>query len=125
MVGLFGLIGAILAALGLYAVISYSVSQRSHEIGVRVAMGATPSNIVRLVLSKGLVLGGGGVALGVLLAWLITGRFAYLFVGVGAGDPPTYIVVSLVVLAIAMSASYIPARFRAARIDPVTALREE
>jgi predicted permease len=125
MVGIFALIGAILAALGLYAVIAYSVSQRSHEIGVRVAMGATPSNIVRLILSKGLVLGGGGVAFGVLLAWLITGRFAYLFVGVGAGDPPTYIVVSLLVLLVALTATYIPARFRAARIDPVTALREE
>jgi predicted permease len=125
MVGISAVIGATLAALGLYAVIAYSISRRTHEIGVRLAMGATPSDIVRLVLSKGLVLAGGGIVLGVLLARLITGRFAYRFVGVGAGDPFTYIAVSMLVLLIALIASYIPARFRAARIEPAVALREE
>jgi putative ABC transport system permease protein len=125
MVGVFAAIGATLAALGLYAVIAYSVSRRSHEIGVRMAMGAIPAQIVRLILSKGLVVGGAGVAIGLLSAWLITGRFAYLFVGVTAGDPPTYIAAAVLLLLVTLIASYIPARFRAARVDPAIALREE
>jgi len=125
MVGVFAAIGATLAALGLYAIIAYWVSRRSHEIGVRLAMGATPARIIRLVLSKGLALGGGGVAIGLLLAWLITGRFAYLFVGVGAGDPPTYIAAACLLLVVTLTASYIPARYRAARVDPAVALRDE
>jgi putative ABC transport system permease protein len=124
-IGISAAIGVTLAALGLYAVIAYSISTRIHETGVRLAMGATPSDIVRLVLSKGLVLSGGGIIVGVVLARVITGRFAYLLVGVGAGDPPTYIAASMLVLLIALVASYIPARFRAARIDPAVALREE
>jgi putative ABC transport system permease protein len=124
-IGISAAIGLTLAALGLYAVIAYSISSRSHEIGVRLAAGANPSDIVRLVLSKGLLLGGVGIAVGMLLARLITGRFAFLLTGVGPGDPPTYIAVSMLVLLIAVVASYIPARFRAARIDPAVALREE
>jgi predicted permease len=124
-VGISALIGAMLAALGLYAVIVHSVSRRTHEIGVRLALGATPSDIVRLVLSKGLLLAGVGIAVGVPLAWLVAGRIAHLLVGVGAGDSLTYVVVSLGVLLVALTASYIPARFRAARIDPAVALREE
>jgi predicted permease len=124
-IGISAAIGLTLAALGLYAVIAYSISTRIHEIGVRLATGATPSDIVRLVLAKGLVLGAIGIAVGVLLARLIIGRFAYLLVGVGAGDPLTYVGASLVVLLVALIASYFPARFRAAPIDPAVALREE
>jgi predicted permease len=125
LVGAFALIGAILAGLGLYGVIAYSVTQRSHEIGVRVALGASSSSIVRLVLIKGIVLGALGIGLGLLLALAVTSTFAYLLVGVSASDPTTYGTVSLMVLLVALTACYIPARFRAARIDPVIALREE
>ncbi len=106
-------------------VMAYSVTQRAHEIGLRVALGATSGSIVRLVLSKGIVLAVAGVGLGVLAAIALTRSFANLLVGISAGDIPTYVVVSLVVLLVALTACYIPARFHAARIDPVNALREE
>jgi predicted permease len=125
MVGAFALIGATLAALGLYGVIAYSVTQRTHEIGVRVAMGATPATIVRLVLSKGVVLGLIGIGVGVILTFFITSSFANLLIGVSAKDPSTYALVSVTVMVVALVACFIPARFRAARIDPVNALREE
>ena len=111
--------------MGLYGVIAYSVTQRTHEIGVRVAMGATPASIVRLILSKGVVLGVIGIGIGVILAFFITSSFANLLIGVSAKDPLTYSLVSLLVMAVALAACFIPARFRAARIDPVNALREE
>lgn len=125
LVGAFALIGATLAGLGLYGVIAYSVTQRAHEIGLRVALGATSGNIVRLVLSKGVVLAVAGIGLGLLGSIGITRVFANLLVGISAGDVPTYAVVSLAVFLVALTACYIPARFRAARIDPVNALREE
>jgi putative ABC transport system permease protein len=125
LVGAFAVIGATLAGLGLYGVIAYSVTQRAHEIGLRVALGATSGTIVRLILSKGIVLAVAGIALGVAGSIGITRVFANLLVGISAGDVPTYVVVSLVVLLVALTACYIPARFRAARIDPVNALREE
>lgn len=125
MVGIFALIGAVLAGLGLYGVIAYSVTQRTHEIGVRVAMGATPATIVRLVLSKGFVLGLAGIGLGVVLSFFVTNSFANLLVGVSAKDPVTYMLVASLVLVVVLTACFIPARFRAARIDPVNALRDE
>jgi putative ABC transport system permease protein len=88
-------------------------------------MGASPATIVRLVLSKGVVLGLIGIGAGVLLSFFITSSFANLLVGVSAKDPGTYVVVSLLVMVVALTACFIPARFRAARIDPVNALREE
>jgi putative ABC transport system permease protein len=125
LVGAFAVIGAVLAALGLYGVIAYSVTQRSHEIGVRVALGASSASVIRLFLSKGVVLGAVGIGLGVVLAIAVTGSFGYLLVGISAKDPATYAGVSLVVMLVAMTACFIPARFRAARVDPVTALRDE
>jgi putative ABC transport system permease protein len=125
LVGAFAFIGAALAGLGLYGVIAYSVTQRAHEIGIRVALGASSASIIRLVLSKGVVLDGLGVGLGLLLAFGITRFMANLLVGISAGHVPTYALVSLAVMLGTMTACYIPARFRAARIDPVIALREE
>ncbi len=124
LVGAFALIGAVLAGLGLFGVIAYSVTQRTHEIGIRVALGASSASIVRLVLSKGIILGALGVVLGILLALGVTRTFAYLLVGVNASDPTTYALVSLMVMAVALIACYMPARYRAARVDPVVALRE-
>jgi putative ABC transport system permease protein len=125
LVGAFAFIGAMLAGLGLYGVIAYSVTQRSHEIGIRVALGASSASIVRLILSKGVVLGAVGIGLGVLAALGIASTFAFLLVGVSAKDPTIYAVVSLAVMLVALTACYIPARFRATRIDPVSSLRDE
>jgi putative ABC transport system permease protein len=125
LVGAFALIGAVLAGLGLYAVIAYSVTQRTHEIGLRVALGASSSSIVRLVILKGVVLGLFGIGLGILLTYGVTRTFANLLIGVSASDPTTYVAVSFAVLIVALAACFIPAQFRAARIDPVVALRDE
>jgi putative ABC transport system permease protein len=125
LVGAFALIGAVLAGLGLYGVIGYSVTQRTHEIGVRVALGASSAAIIRLFLSKGIVIGGAGIGLGLLLSYGVTKTFANLLVGISASDPATYAVVSVIVLLVALTACYIPAHFRAARVSPVIALRQE
>jgi putative ABC transport system permease protein len=125
LVGAFAFLGAALAGLGLYGVIAYSVTQRAHEIGIRVALGASSASVIRLVLSKGVVLGAFGVGLGLVLALGITRFLANLLVGVRADHLPTYAFVSLAVMLVVITACYIPARFRAARIDAVIALREE
>ncbi|MEE8586498.1 MAG: FtsX-like permease family protein, partial [Acidobacteriota bacterium] len=125
LVGAFALIGLVLAATGLYGVISYSVTQRTHEIGVRVALGATTGSIVRLISKKGLWLAGVGIVLGCAAALAVTGMFANLLIGVSARDPITYAGVSGLLLLLALAASALPARFRAAAIDPVDALRGE
>lgn len=125
LVGAFALIGVVLAGLGLYAVIGYSVTQRTQEIGVRIALGASSAGIIRLILSRGIVIGGAGIGLGLLLSFGLTKTFANLLVGISASDPATYVFVSLAVLLVVLTACYIPAHFRAARVSPVIALRQE
>ncbi len=123
--GAFALIGLVLAATGLYGVISYSVTQRTHEIGLRVALGATTGSIVRLISRKGLGLAAAGIVLGCVAAVAVTGMFGGLLIGVSARDPFTYTGVSALLLLLALAASALPARFRASAIDPVDALRGE
>ena len=114
----------ILAAIGIYGVLSYSVSQRQHEIGLRMALGAGGSQVLGMILGQGLRLALAG-AMGGLIAVLLLGRLARSFLyGVGASDPLTLLVVPLVLLAVAALACYLPAR-RATRVDPVIALRGE
>ncbi|MGH9519112.1 MAG: FtsX-like permease family protein, partial [Terriglobales bacterium] len=114
----------ILAAIGIYGVLSYSVSQRQHEIGLRMALGAGASQVLGMILGQGLRLALAG-AMGGLIAVLLLGRVARSFLyGVGASDPLTLIVVALVLLLVAALACYLPAR-RATRVDPVIALRGE
>ena len=125
LVGAFAIIGVVLAGLGLYGVMGYSVTQRTHEIGLRVALGSSSAGIIRLILSKGIAIGGAGIGLGLLLSYGLTKTFANLLVGVSASDPATYVVVSLAVLLVTLTACYIPAHFRAARVSPVIALRQE
>ena len=124
MFGIFAGIAILLAVVGIYGVMSYFVSERTHEIGIRVALGALPSDVVSLVGKLGLKLTLTGVAIGVGLAIGLTRLIAGFLVGVKPTDPVTYAVVAVVLVGVALLACYIPAR-RASRVDPMVALRYE
>jgi putative ABC transport system permease protein len=124
MFGAFAAIALVLAAVGVYGVISYAVSQRTQEIGVRVALGAQRNDVLRLIVGHGAMLGGIGVAIGLVGALAVTRFLRTLLFGVSPFDPVSFVGVSLALTAIALLASYIPAR-RAAKVDPVEALRYE
>jgi putative ABC transport system permease protein len=113
-----------LSALGIYGVLAYDVSQRTREIGVRSAIGASRGQIVGLILRQGLWKGGIGVVLGLIGAALLSRSMTTLLFNVRPTDPAVYAAVSLVLIAVAILASYLPAR-RASRIDPLVALRDE
>ncbi|HVE77424.1 MAG TPA: FtsX-like permease family protein, partial [Gemmatimonadaceae bacterium] len=119
---LFGVMGLSLGALGIYGVLAYAVSQRRQEIGVRVALGATPRSVLALVVGQGMTLALVGVAAGLAGALLLTRVMAAVLYDVRTTDPATFATVILVLLATAFVASWLPAR-RALRIDPVQALR--
>jgi putative ABC transport system permease protein len=120
----FAAVALILATVGLYGVISYGVTQRTREIGVRVALGAEPSAVARLVIGNGLRLATLGVVIGAAGAIAATRALSGMLFGVSASDPWTFAAITVVVAAVALLASYLPAR-RAVRIDPVEALRAE
>jgi putative ABC transport system permease protein len=124
LVGLFGVAALLLAALGIYGVIAYAVSQRRRELGIRIALGAKPGEVVRLVLSDGLRLTLAGVAIGVAGALATSRLLAGLLVGIGSNDPITFAAIVLLLVLVALAACWVPAR-RAAAVDPLTALRAE
>jgi putative ABC transport system permease protein len=120
----FALIAALLAAVGIYAVISCSVSQRNHEIGVRLALGAGHGDVFRQVVGQGMRPVLIGIVVGIAAALLLARLIASLLYGVRPSDPLTLVVVAILLAAVAATASFIPAR-RATRVDPMIALRYE
>src|SRR5262249_59105807 len=124
MLGGFAVLALVLAVIGIYGVISYSVAQRTHEIGIRMALGVDSGQVLRLVLRQGMLLGMIGIFLGLAGALALTRLMSGLLYGIGAADPITFGAVSLLLAAVALVAQLIPAR-RAARVDPMLALRHE
>ncbi len=124
LLGSLAALGLVLAATGIYSIISYSVSQRTREIGIRMAIGAKEGDVLRMMVLHGMRLAAIGLALGLLGAFALTHVLKSLLFGVGATDPTTFALVSALLMVVAFAASYIPAR-AATRVDPIAALRHE
>jgi putative ABC transport system permease protein len=124
LIALFAIIAGVLAGVGLYGVLASAVRQRTAEIGVRIALGAAPVSIFRLVVGQGLKLSAIGIVVGLAAAFELTQVLASMLVGVKPTDPMTFAAMAVVFLAMAAFASWLPAR-RAAGLDPSNALREE
>jgi putative ABC transport system permease protein len=124
LLALFAGLALVLAALGIYGVLSYAVSQRTHELGIRAAFGATRGKQIRLVVGSGLFLTASGIAIGIFGSFAVGRVLSSLLFGVTPGDPATLSAVAAILLLVAAAACYAPAR-RATRVDPVVALRHE
>jgi ABC-type antimicrobial peptide transport system permease subunit len=120
----FGALALVLASLGLYGVMSYAVTGRTHEMGVRLALGATPRQLIRLIAADGLRLAMSGVITGLVLAYPLARALGALIFGIQIGDFITFAATCAVLVAVAMAAAVLPAQ-RAARLDPIAALRTE
>jgi putative ABC transport system permease protein len=124
LLALFAGMALTLAAVGIYGVIAYSVSQRTHEIGIRMALGAERADVVRMVIGQGMRMAAAGIAEGIAGAVALSRILSAQLYEVSATDAGTYMTVSLLLLAVALAATYVPAR-RATAVDPLVALRYE
>jgi putative ABC transport system permease protein len=124
LLGAFSALALVLAGIGIYGVISYSVAQRTKEIGIRMALGAGHQDVIRMILLQGARIASAGLIIGIFAAFGLTRYLATLLFTVSPGDPSTFAMVALVLALVALLACYIPAR-RALRVDPMTALRYE
>jgi putative ABC transport system permease protein len=124
LLGLFAALALVLAAVGIYGVVAYSVAQRTHELGLRMALGAQHKDVLALVLRQGMKLALLGVALGLLGAFWLTGVLRDLLFGVPPTDALTFLSVAALLVAVALLACYVPAR-KATQVDPLLALRHE
>jgi putative ABC transport system permease protein len=124
MLAAFSCTALLLAAIGIYGMMSYMTSERTKEIGVRIAVGALPADVIRMVMRQGVVLAAASMAVGLAGAVALTRLMTSMLFGVGALDPVTYAAAALALFGVAAFASWIPAR-RAASIDPLVALRDE
>jgi putative ABC transport system permease protein len=124
MMAVLGVIALVLSSVGVYGVMAYSVTERTHEIGIRIALGAQPWDVLRMVLHRGLILTGIGLGIGLPVSYVLAHLLASLLYGVSASDPLIFTSISVLLTAIAMLACYVPAR-RAMRVDPMIALRYE
>jgi predicted permease len=123
LVGVFAVVALLLASVGIYGLLAYMVGQRAHEIGVRMALGAMPSTIGKMIVSRGAGLAGMGVGIGLILSGIMAPLISTVLYGVRPIDPEVFIAVPLILMVVVLLASYIPAR-RAARVNPIVALRE-
>jgi putative ABC transport system permease protein len=121
---LFAVVALSLAAIGLYGMMSYGVAQRTHELGIRIALGATSRDALKMVIGQGMKLVALGLGLGLGVALEVSRLMTHLLFGVSANDPLTFVVIALLLVVVAALACYIPAR-RATKVDPMVALRQE